>query len=295
MTLHSSRPDARTDLLHGTLDMLILRTLQWGPQHGYAIGQTIRAQSSDVLQVEAGSLYPALQRLAKTRLGHLEVGPDRGQPARQVLSAHPRRQEAAPARGVALDRAGERDRPGDETGDAGIRGVACRCSSLAEAAAPGSRETTFRTRSARTWRSPPTSGWPTAPTPRRRTTASLKDFGNVTLTTEAARRVWTPWWLDALRDLGERRPLRDPRAREEPRLLAHRGRRAHARHRPERRGLHDAQEPRAQPARRRRRLGRARAWSSRDERADGRCASRIPTTSTCAITTARSRDCSARP
>src|SRR5215510_1404025 len=65
MTLRSSRPDARTDLLHGTLDMLILRTLQWGPQHGYAIGQTIRAQSSDVLQVEAGSLYPALQRLAK--------------------------------------------------------------------------------------------------------------------------------------------------------------------------------------------------------------------------------------
>jgi len=67
MTLHSSRPEARTDLLHGTLDMLILRTLQWGPQHGYAIGQTIRAQSSDVLQVEAGSLYPALQRLAKKR------------------------------------------------------------------------------------------------------------------------------------------------------------------------------------------------------------------------------------
>src|SRR3954451_9707764 len=65
MTLHSSRPDARTDLLHGTLDMLILRTLMWGPQHGYAIGQTIRAQSSDVLQVEAGSLYPALQRLSK--------------------------------------------------------------------------------------------------------------------------------------------------------------------------------------------------------------------------------------
>jgi transcriptional regulator len=51
--------------VHGTLDMLILRTLLWGPQHGYAIGQTIRSQSSDVLQVEAGSLYPALQRLAK--------------------------------------------------------------------------------------------------------------------------------------------------------------------------------------------------------------------------------------
>ena len=65
MALHSSRPDARTDLLHGTLDMLILRTLQWGPQHGYAIGAAIRTQSSEVLQVEAGSLYPALQRLAK--------------------------------------------------------------------------------------------------------------------------------------------------------------------------------------------------------------------------------------
>jgi transcriptional regulator len=66
MTLRSSRPDeARGDLLHGTLDMLILQTLQWGPQHGYAIAQTIRAQSADVLQVEAGSLYPALQRLSK--------------------------------------------------------------------------------------------------------------------------------------------------------------------------------------------------------------------------------------
>lgn len=67
MTLHSTRPDARTDLLHGTLDMLILQTLQWGAQHGYAIAQTIRAQSSDVLQVEAGSLYPALQRLSKKK------------------------------------------------------------------------------------------------------------------------------------------------------------------------------------------------------------------------------------
>jgi PadR family transcriptional regulator PadR len=60
-----ARNETRIDLLQGTLDMLILRTLQWGPQHGYAIGQTIRAQSSEVLHVEAGSLYPALQRLAK--------------------------------------------------------------------------------------------------------------------------------------------------------------------------------------------------------------------------------------
>jgi PadR family transcriptional regulator, regulatory protein PadR len=65
MALHCSGPDTRTDLLHGPLDMLILRTLPWGPQHGYAIGQTIRAQSPDVLQVEAGSLCAALQRLAR--------------------------------------------------------------------------------------------------------------------------------------------------------------------------------------------------------------------------------------
>jgi PadR family transcriptional regulator PadR len=66
MAHSSSRTAAtRVDLLQGTLDMLILRTLQWGPQHGYAIGQTIRAQSSDVLRVETGSLYPALQRLEK--------------------------------------------------------------------------------------------------------------------------------------------------------------------------------------------------------------------------------------
>jgi len=65
MTLHSTRPDARTDLLHGTLDMLILRVLQTGPLHGYAIAQRIRQLSGEVLEAEEGSLYPALQRLAK--------------------------------------------------------------------------------------------------------------------------------------------------------------------------------------------------------------------------------------
>ena len=57
--------DQRLELLQGTLDMLILRTLQWGPQHGHGIGQSIRAQSDDLLKVETGSLYPALHRLVK--------------------------------------------------------------------------------------------------------------------------------------------------------------------------------------------------------------------------------------
>ena len=51
------------DLLKGTLDLLILRTLQRGPMHGYGIAQQIRNQSEDILQVGEGSLYPALQRL----------------------------------------------------------------------------------------------------------------------------------------------------------------------------------------------------------------------------------------
>ena len=57
--------DRRLDLLQGTLDMLILRTLQWGPQHGHGIGQAIRARSDELLKVETGSLYPALHRLEK--------------------------------------------------------------------------------------------------------------------------------------------------------------------------------------------------------------------------------------
>ncbi|HZQ50812.1 MAG TPA: PadR family transcriptional regulator [Bryobacteraceae bacterium] len=55
----------KLDVLQGTLDLLILRTLQWGPQHGHGIGQMIRAKSEDLLHVEHGSLYPALHRLKR--------------------------------------------------------------------------------------------------------------------------------------------------------------------------------------------------------------------------------------
>lgn len=55
----------RVELLQGTLDLLILRTLQSGPTHGHAIAKTIERNSDDVLQVEQGSLYPALHRLLK--------------------------------------------------------------------------------------------------------------------------------------------------------------------------------------------------------------------------------------
>src|SRR5215469_4473715 len=55
----------RIELVQGTLDLLVLQTLLWGAQHGYGIAQTIRSGSGDVLQVETGSLYPALHRLEK--------------------------------------------------------------------------------------------------------------------------------------------------------------------------------------------------------------------------------------
>jgi len=58
-----SRADDRIALLQGTLDLLILRTLVFGPQHGQGIARAIQQQSDDVLLVDHGSLYPALQRL----------------------------------------------------------------------------------------------------------------------------------------------------------------------------------------------------------------------------------------
>ncbi|MGH9175513.1 MAG: PadR family transcriptional regulator [Vicinamibacterales bacterium] len=72
--MSTKRDRDRIELLQGTLDLLILRTLRLGPAHGHAIAKTIESGSDDVLQVEQGSLYPALHRLIKRQWITFEDG-----------------------------------------------------------------------------------------------------------------------------------------------------------------------------------------------------------------------------
>lgn len=84
----------RSDLLQGTLDMLILKVVALGPIHGYAIAQRLQQMSHDVLQVQQGSLYPALHRLEKRRWLRAEwAATETGREARfYTLTAQGRRQ-----------------------------------------------------------------------------------------------------------------------------------------------------------------------------------------------------------
>jgi PadR family transcriptional regulator PadR len=66
--------DERIELLQGTLDLLVLQTLLLGPAHGHAIAKAIEFKSEDILQIEQGSLYPALHRLIKRRWISVEKG-----------------------------------------------------------------------------------------------------------------------------------------------------------------------------------------------------------------------------
>jgi PadR family transcriptional regulator, regulatory protein PadR len=70
----STKEQKRIELLQGTLDLLILRTLLLGPAHGHAIARAIELKSEEVLQVEQGSLYPALHRLIRRQWISVEDG-----------------------------------------------------------------------------------------------------------------------------------------------------------------------------------------------------------------------------
>ena len=65
---------APTEILRGTLDLLILKALSWGPAHGYAVAEWIERVTGDTLQIEEGSLYPALHRLDERGLIEAEWG-----------------------------------------------------------------------------------------------------------------------------------------------------------------------------------------------------------------------------
>ena len=112
----------RVELLQGTLDLLILRTLLFGPAHGHAIAKAIERNSEDVLQVEQGSLYPALHRLIKRGWIGVEAGISEnnrrakyyrltGKGRRQLQVETTRWEKLARAIGRVLKPAGEESRP----------------------------------------------------------------------------------------------------------------------------------------------------------------------------------------
>jgi transcriptional regulator len=65
---------SRTELLRGTLDMMVLKALSWGPLHGYAVARWIEDGTEQILQIEEGSLYPALHRMERRKWIEAEWG-----------------------------------------------------------------------------------------------------------------------------------------------------------------------------------------------------------------------------
>src|ERR1041385_1979931 len=91
---------SRIELLQGTLDFIILQTLRWGPQHGFGIGQMIRANSSDALHVATGSLYPAPRATAASAPAGSTpsgTGPRRGSTSACIESPRPAASDLPPS------------------------------------------------------------------------------------------------------------------------------------------------------------------------------------------------------
>ena len=180
--------DPRLDLLQGTLDMLILRTLQWGPEHGHGIGQAIRAQSEDLLRVETGSLYPALHRLVKRGWLKAEWGVSEANQRAQVLPADRRGKSTAPPRAGPLVAARPRHRSNHEPGTGGFRQVKERGMRPDE----GDLDEEIRGHLAINIKERIDRG--EDPVSARR--AALMEFGYVPAVRDEMRRVWYSRWYD---------------------------------------------------------------------------------------------------
>ena len=95
--------ETSVEVLRGTLDLLILKAVSWGPTHGYAVARWIEGATNDVLQIEEGSLYPALHRLETRELDRGRVGDVGEQPPREVLHPHTQGPRSAPPRDRDVD------------------------------------------------------------------------------------------------------------------------------------------------------------------------------------------------
>ena len=104
----------RIELLQGTLDLIILQTLRWGPQHGYGISHAINAASRDAFKVETGSLYPALHRLEKRGWIASEWKTSDKKQRAKVLPPDNRRPATTRERAIALGAGCGRDDGADE-------------------------------------------------------------------------------------------------------------------------------------------------------------------------------------
>ena len=90
------------ELLQGTLDLLVLKTLSWGSTHGYGIARWIQHVTRDVLRIEEGSLYPALHRLEKRGWIDLRAGDSPRTIGAPSTTTHDARPPAAPRRSIVL-------------------------------------------------------------------------------------------------------------------------------------------------------------------------------------------------
>ena len=103
----------RMDVLQGTLDMLILQTLQWGPQHGLRIAQGIRLKSEELLRVEAGIALSGAPPAGTARLAEIGMEGLRQRAAREVLPPHSIREETARSRAGQMGAIRQGHRPRD--------------------------------------------------------------------------------------------------------------------------------------------------------------------------------------